>query len=393
MALTLTEYGVTKQEVERFKRHESVKAWMGRFSESSGKWKVHVLCRYFKWLRIVKGVNFSPYELLNEQIQLRGSDNIEDRRKHLRWVLEYARDNPDFADFSDGRKYGMFTTIKTFYDFHETPLTTAKNVYGKRNKNRRKNKRRQITLAQAKQIISVLPQRERTILLIVLQSGMEIGAVLEKTNFMWHKIMPQIEAGKMRVKVNLDERKGNGFPYFTYFSYDAIQELKKWLLIRERIVLEHGEPEGKPIFLTEKGTVYDEVNYFWVMRHHKRKKSIPDFVTHQFRKLFKTEASIPERGVDRDVVEFWMGHISAIGSKGGIYDRTPEIHEDVIEREYMKLEPFLNIYSSTVAMREADPLMERINSLCNLPGAREMYESITATAEDKLRDILRKQTH
>jgi len=42
-------------------------------------------------------------------------------------------------------------------------------------------------------------------------------------------------------------------------------------------------------------------------------------------------------------------------------------------------------------LSEHDKLLERINGLCGLPGATEMYEMITAKAEDMLREILRKQ--
>ncbi len=102
----------------------------------------------------------------------------------------------------------------------------ARAVFGRHRKV--KNNRRQITLAEAKRIIGLMPQRERAILLIILQSGMEIHAVLGKMNFMYDDIVGQIAEGKQRVKVVLDGRKGNDLTYFTFFSRDAIQELKKW---------------------------------------------------------------------------------------------------------------------------------------------------------------------
>ena len=384
-----TVYGVTSREVEEFKVFPSVRMWLGKFNERTAQERVYVLCRFFKWLRVVKGMDFKPDELLNSQVELRGSRDVRARRQHLKWVLEHSRDNADFKDYSDNRKYEIFLTIKGFYDYHETTLTSAKNVFGQRRK--RKNRRKQITLAQAKKIVSLLPQREKTVLLIILQSGMEIGAVLDKMNFMWDRVVGQVEAGKLRVKVEFEGRKGNGLDYFTYFSYDAVQELKKWLLIRERIVLEHGEAVGKPIFLTHQGTGYTINNYYQNIDYWRRKKELPRFVTHQFRKLFKTEASIPERGVDRDIVEFWMGHNSKIASTGGIYNKVPEIHEDVVEREYMKLEPFLNIYSSKVAMREADPLLEKVSQLSEIPGVREEFEHLADKLEVIIDQALRKQ--
>jgi len=171
----------------------------------------------------------------------------------------------------------------------------------------------------------------------MLQSGMEIGAVLNKFNYMWDYIKPQIDADKPRIKIDFSDRKYNNFPYFTYISRDAIQELRKWMFVRSRILAEL-ELEKRPIFITKTGKAYTE-NDFYVTLDYYRKHGKPElrrllkgFVTHQLRKLFKTEASIPERGIDRNVVEFWMGHVNALDSVGGVYDKTPEIHEDVIEK-------------------------------------------------------------
>ena len=264
-----TAYGTSKVEVAKFvEENQIVKEWLGRFGDNRNAYK---LCRFFKWLRIVKGVELSPKELLNEQIRLRNSQNIEERRKHLRWVLEHTRDNPDFKDYSNNWKYLIFLAIKQFYDYHEVPLTMTGSVFGKHNK--RKHNRKQITLAQAKKIISLVGQRERAILLIILQSGMEISAVLSKFNFMWDDIIPQIEEGCPRVKVEFNGRKGNNSPYFTYFSRDANQELKKWLLIRERIAMEKGEPDSHAIFITRDATPYLENNYHQTIDRYRKKRS------------------------------------------------------------------------------------------------------------------------
>ena len=334
--------------------NELVQSWLRKYRGHTIHTYARVLCRFFKWLRVKLDIQLSPRELLNEQIALRKSNRIEDRRKHLHRVFKFSRDNPDFKEMSDGRKYFLYIVLKNFYDFHEVPLTTAKGVFGRRNS---KKRRKQITLADAKKIMGALPQKERTILLIMLQSGMEIGAVLNKFNWMWPQIKPQLYSGASRVKVEFDDRKGNSFPYFTYFSRDAIQELRKWLIQRRVIVetlKEQGKPvpesvqEGQPIFITKLGTPYMTNNFFAVINYYQKirlKGRMKKFVSHQLRKLFKTEASLPERGIDRDVVEFMMGHVSSLGNMGGVYDKTPEIHEEVIENEYRKLEKFINIYS------------------------------------------------
>ena len=392
-----TVYGVSKGEIERFVRDsEVVQVWVDRYVEKYEN--AHRLCRFFKWLRVVKGVDVSPKEFLNELIRLRGSRDVEERQKYLRLALEHTKLNPDFRDLADMRKYSIFMSIKNWCEFNEVPLTTAKNVYGKTRK--RKNNRQQITLAKAKKIMSLLRQRERTVLIIILQSGMEIGAVLSKFSFMWDSIKPQLDAKDPRIKVDFPDRKYNNFPYFTYISRDAIQELRKWLIIRARLMAELGLQKC-PIFITRTGKAYTE-NDFYVTLDYYRKHGKPEirrllkgFVTHQLRKLFKTEASIPERGIDRNVVEFWMGHVNALDSMGGVYDKTPEIHEDVIEKEYAKLEPYINIYSG-VSLRERGLLVDEkekkreailnefwnfLKEPANREGLRQLIEQARGNAE------------
>lgn len=46
-----------------------------------------------------------------------------------------------------------------------------------------------------------------------------------------------------------------------------------------------------------------------------------------------------------------MGHSSGNGNDhkldvvGGVYDNCPRVYPDVVEKEYAKLEPYINIYS------------------------------------------------
>jgi hypothetical protein len=78
--------------------------------------------------------------------------------------------------------------------------------------------------------------------------------------------------------------------------------------------------------------------------------------SHGFRKFFEQEASPPERGISKSYVSFMMGHSSGKDSNGikinhpldvvgGIYDNCPRVYPNVVEKEYAKLEPYINIYS------------------------------------------------
>ncbi len=362
-----TAYGVTDEEITVFvEENRAVKTWIQRFSPRaregwlSGTRRDYsrVLCRFFKWLKVVKDLDLSPEELLNRQAEFRRCSNVVDRKWLLNLVLEYSRDNPDFEEYADMTKYTMFTIIKSFGDYHEVPLTLANKVYGKKRK--RKNHRKQISLSQAKKILGAVCQRDRCILLIMLQSGMSLGEVLEKFGYVWHsQAKPQLDKNCKRMKIEFDERKGNGKWYFTYISRDGIHELKQWLLERKKIVnglLTQGKKlsksviEGEPIFLTRIGTPLKSDQFAKQFNRIHRGR----VTSHMFRKLFKTEASIPDRGISRDIVEFFMGHINGIDSVGAEYDKCPEIHEEVFEKEYAKLEPYVNIYSGV----QREPLTE-----------------------------------
>ena len=393
-----TAYGVSGRELASFvEKNDAVKFWCERFRSTpregwlsgSRRQQARVLCRFFKWLRVEKGISLTPYELLKRHWLLRTGENstVEEMRWLLNLALEHTRDNPDFADCADMTKYGVFNTIRSFFEYHEVPLTMTSGIYGQ--KRRRKKHRKQIDLAQAKKVMGGLSQRDRTILLIMLQSGMDIGAVLDKFSFMWHsQVEPQLEAGCQRIKIEFDERKGNAAPYFTYISRDGIHELRMWLDERRKIVeslLADGKKvdktviEGNPIFITQFG---EPLRSHQFIKQFNRKMH-GKVTTHMFRKLFKSEAAVPDRAIDQRHVEFWMGHIQGVADVGGTYDRTPEIHEEIFEEEYAKLEPYINIYSNPEAVRRADPLLAKIEKLAQHEEGRRLFEHVVKEIDRK----------
>jgi site-specific recombinase XerD len=245
----------------------------------------------------------------------------------------------------------------------------------------------------AKKILGYFNVRDRAILLCMLQSGMAIGDVLNKFSYMLPQVKIAIEDDVKRLRIDFDERKGNEFPYFTFLSVDALYELKKWLALREhwlddkkdsgtvfisKPIRKRGEEqcsEGRPLTV-----LTFEVNFIRVMRHLKVKDGPWSVTPHMFRKLFKTESRAPERGIDQDCVEFMLGHSSGIQAVGGIYDRTPELHAEVVEKEYAKLEPYLNIYSGRVGDSQFTDVDRKILDLLNDP---EMFKALEEALEER----------
>jgi len=338
-------YGVWKEDVEKFvAENPMVEEWLRKYPEKTRGIYAYNLCRYFKWLKVKEGIGLSPSQLLNEHAMLMSSRDVEERRKHLSLALKFSRDNLDFAEHSDKWKHQMFCTIASFYRYYELALTQNRGVFGRV---RNKFKVKQITLKEAKHTMGSLSQRTRAILMVILHSGMSIGDVLDHFNYMWNEIEPQMSNEIIRVE--MPPRKNSDVSYVTFLGRDAIHELKKWLMERQKIT---GKPiqSGEPIFIMRDGEALKPLNFMTQFNQKLRrlglKKNKYQIRSHMWRKLFKTEASIPDRAIDRDIIEYIMGHTNnTLSSPGGIYDRTPEIHEEVVEGEFKKLEPYLNIYS------------------------------------------------
>ena len=354
-------YSVSEAEVSSFiEANACVREFLNRYEENGVTYteKAFGLVRFFRWLKVVKGIEIGASEFLNLHLQKRGTRSVEDRRWALRLALEYSRDNPDLKGKAANYKYAAwFLPVKLFCDYHEAPLTTTKGFFPKRG--RRKYPERPFTAEYIKRILSVLSQRDRTICMCELQSGQSIQQVLRDMNKQCKRIFSEIDEGRKRIKFDFPERKGNNFPYYSFISRDAIQEIQKWRPIREKILSRLGI-DSPYLFITTTGKplsrkkFHNTVRLMW--KRHKFHTSPLSVRSHGFRKFFEQEASPPERGISKAYVTFMMGHSSGKDTNGvqinhpldvvgGTYDNCPKIYPNVVEAEYAKLEPFINIYS------------------------------------------------
>jgi integrase len=353
-------FGVDAAEVKAFADVDLVKDFLGRYESSPQTTSLYgrILCMFFKWLRVVQKVELSPGDFLNEHLRRRSSLSIEDRRWGLKLALRFSRDNPELKGSAAGYRYLLFTVLKEFFGYHEAELTSVKGVFGKKEKTKYKPK--QMSAEVAKKVLGCLGQREKTICLMMLQSGQSIKEILIGLDSKLAYLTEQGRAGSNRIRLEYDERKGNGFKYFTFISQDGIQELKKWLVLRQKLLDQCGLKSDR-LFITKTGRPYTVKAFAVVFYQRVQAAKICQgpytMRSHMFRKLFRSEAGVPDRGIDPSCVEFWMGHSEEIKGKGGIYDRSPELYADMIEKEYAKLEPYINIYSQ----RRVDTQTERIS--------------------------------
>jgi len=340
--------------------NDCVRDFLNRYEENSVTFgeKAVGLARFFRWLRVVKGLELSPSQFLNLHLEKRSANSVEEWRWALKLALEYSRDNPDLKGKAANYVYAaFFLPVKMFCDYHEAPLTTVKGLFSRRG--RRKYPEKPFTVEFVKRALAVLSQRDRTICMVQLQSGQSIKQVLIDVNKQCKYVFHEIDAGKQRIRLDFAERKGNGFAYFTFISRDAIQEIQKWRPLREQILRKLGV-KSEYLFITNTGKAlpckHFHNNLRLMFTRHKLYTGPLSVRSHGFRKFFEQEASPPERGISKGYVSFMMGHSDGKGEThkldvvGGIYDACPRVYPNVVEKEYAKMEPYLNIYSSARAV-------------------------------------------
>ena len=354
-------YGVDRSELESFvEANLCVQNFLGKFKDKGSYWNyARSIAMFFKWLRIVKGLSLSPEQFLDTLDQKRRGSRVE-RSWAKNLLLAFSRDNADLEGRSERYKYlFFFMPVKVFCDYHELPVTSARGVFGRVAK--RKHKEPAYTVELAKRVLAALNQRDRAICLVALQAGQSIGQVLGDINDMKDYVFRMLDADAARVRVDFPERKGNSYPYFSFISRDAVQELRKWRVERERIVQAVGFNPAW-LFITKTGRKYDEAKFLTCFRErltrHKIYTGPLSVRSHMFRKIFEQEASPPERGISKAYVAFMMGHIGngagGLDSVGGVYDKQPFVNPRVVENEYAKLEPYLNIFSCSAGVAGAE---------------------------------------
>jgi integrase len=158
--------------------------------------------------------------------------------------------------------------------------------------------------------------------------------------------------GRLRVRARIDlVRVKTTKQYYTYLSTDAVAALQAWMNVRQSLT---GEPmrNGEPIFITAQKTgVTKEMlsNLFNRLAINSgletRKFGRPSevryrFHAHELRDTFRTACTVA--GIAQPVCEWFIGHeIDRLH-----YDKSPSVYPEHFRTEYMKVEPYVNVFSS-----------------------------------------------
>jgi hypothetical protein len=217
--------------------------------------------------------------------------------------------------------------------------------------------------------------KEKAIFLVMLQSGMDQSTLAKVFNFVAYGQLvahfgtedwTKWDESKVPVKVELVRPK-TSCRYYTFIDRDAIVALKNWLTERYHIVGKpitiyppkdpRSFPISDPIFINKymkplrpygvatmflKTGKKTGLNIEPPLRGEKRRGIRYPFHSHEVRDTLITLRK--REGVDKDVVDFFVGH--KFDQDG--YDKSPWDDPEHFRDEYRKLAKHLNIVSGKV---------------------------------------------
>jgi len=166
--------------------------------------------------------------------------------------------------------------------------------------------------------------------------------------------------------------------YYTFLGEEGRQAILNWLKIREK---EFGKiHDGDPIFLVKNkfnGRIVPPQRFSiqaFLVRMQRKLKIKPlieekrrtryGYHIHEMRDFFKSMCTLA--GVSNIASEYWLGHdIDKLG-----YDKSPQYDEKFFEREYLKVEPKLRVWTSATESPEVSQLKTLVQTrLLNLDTA------------------------
>ena len=248
---------------------------------------------------IMKRVTFvavlTQKRILECEAVARRLQGFEEGRKRIR---AYRHRQGVFTERQTGNSIRVYRdqnwrTNRSFYEFNRCPLPrekidlTISEVDEKRL--REKTSLEPMRLEDVKKLIGPGRLKYKSIILILLQSGMRVGNFCEQFNTEEAKnVLKQLREGKCPIKTNLIASRKENPQYFTFIGRDAIDALKEYLNVGGEV------KEGEPIFVTQMGNPITGKLIDKQIQILKRQTGMVNrnFTPHTLRDIFKLNALI-----------------------------------------------------------------------------------------------------
>jgi integrase len=311
-----------EKRLEEIGPSEAVARWLSKYGPVQTKLAYAFgLAHYLRWLRTI-GVSMSPDELVLDNLRCvfdSKSTDVEAKRKHTDWMNQYVNDFLLKREDSESKRTLASAAIKMFYKRNDSPL------FGdfKTSPQQMKAPAKALFPEDIRLVLLALTLRDRTPLLLMWQSGLEPSRVFGGT-------FPTDQAPPVRFDVY--GRKMHRRQYSTYLGAESVQHL--------RLMGVKGFPRYQTVVRHLKETV-TRLAAKGVLKN----PSLQSWRPYALRHSFSTECQ--HAGVNAQVREYWMGHISGIAF---VYQH-PELHEEDMIAEYAKVEPYVSLQPDSAAMR------------------------------------------
>ncbi|MEM3589410.1 MAG: site-specific integrase [Candidatus Bathyarchaeia archaeon] len=305
------------------------------------------------WLKAQGGPS-QPEELLSDHMKrLQKSDPRERTYWHLR-AVEYARTLSSAVNAKI-----CIAAIASFFAYNDLPLAKSKSARIEADETLGPPP---MDLEAARAIVAHAPLRFRAPILILLQSGMRIGELLNQFSLSRGHMEEQMAQAKTIVRfkargvdiktaISWDSNpliciplvggtpRGGRFSYFTFIGRDGVEVLRAYL----KQYAPRPDPSA-PIFPFSPSSIqramHKAAEEAGLMKKEGGGRRRYPFHPHALRALFFTEAI--QAGVERDAAGFFLGHKGDINR---IYDRSAALYPEYFVKEYRKVEPRLNVLS------------------------------------------------
>jgi integrase len=328
--------------LETWGRYESVQRFIRKYGKlNTCRGYLADLDLYFRWLSSV-GTNLTPDELVRDNLKCvyeSGAAEVGTKRKHTDLMDRYANVYLVEQGLGYSTRHRKVAAIRQFYRRNDSDLFGDFSLSDGKPEQRRKA----LSADDIREVLKALPLQQRVPLVVMWQTGAEPAAALA---LKWGEFSLE---GKY-IRLDFVGRKRHKRPYFKLAGKDSITLLKIW---RQKWV-EDLERDPAPADLVFSGKRHGPMSPGWLnacfkesaVRLHKQglvsNGDSDSWHVYALRHSFSTECAHAE--VNREVREFWMGHVSAIS---WVYQH-PELHEEDFVREYSKVEPYLSLNPTEV---------------------------------------------
>lgn len=201
-------------------KYESVQRLMRKYGKPNTRaGYLADLDLYFRWLTS-EGVKLTPDELIKDNLKCvfgSGPEEVHIKRKHTDLLDQYANRHLIELSVGEASRHRKSAAVRQFYARNDSPLFGDFSV----SEGKPDQQRKALSAEDIRQVLKALPVNQRAPLLLMWQSGIEIGTILGLT---WGGV--NLETN--RLKLEFTGRKRHKRPYFTFGGRDSVLHLKIW---------------------------------------------------------------------------------------------------------------------------------------------------------------------